>query len=445
MVGAGVIGYAAGLSLQARLMRSPDVDAPAIVVRGVSKVYRLWSTPAARLWVPLLQRLQGVLARVHRGLGLRLQAVVDAHLHYHQALHDVNLELHRGDALGVIGLNGSGKSTLLQIIAGVLQPSAGSVAVHGRIAALLELGSGFNKEMTGRENVYTNAAVLGMTRAQIGERMDDIIAFADIGNYVDQPVKTYSSGMLMRLAFAVQVHVDPDILIVDEALSVGDARFQAKAMTRIDEILKRGTTLLFVGHDLNAVKAFCERAMLLERGRIVLEASPEEVINEYLYRIHTETLRNRVASVDARVEHVDFGFAAVDTCVEKAQINGVDRHVSLRYGQPIRLDLVVRMKSEVSAPYLILDIMDGKGLQVSGRRIALCRPDAEGCVSLSVGLDATLQKGVYRFRMRLVDAPTLEQTTMLSRQEGWLSFDIVDDSRDQFTGLFPLPMTIEMR
>lgn len=424
-------------------MRAPDPAAPAIVVRGVSKVYRLWSTPASRLWVPMLQRLQGVLAHLHRGLGQRLQAVVDAHLSYHQALHDVNLELHRGDALGVIGLNGSGKSTLLQIIAGVLQPSAGSVAVHGRIAALLELGSGFNKEMTGRENVYINAAVLGMTRAQIGERMDDIITFADIGEYVDQPVKTYSSGMLMRLAFAVQVHVDPDILIVDEALSVGDARFQAKAMSRIDEILSRGTTLLFVGHDLNAVKSFCHRAMLLEKGRMVLESTPEEVITEYLYHIHSDSLRQRRSDGSASAQRLAHGFGDGESGVESARINDVDQHVSVRYGQRVQLDLVVRHVSSAQAPFLILDVVDGKGLQISGRRIALPAADGEGRVRLSVAFDATLQKGVYRFRMRLVDSPTLEQTTMLSRQEDWLSFDIVDDSRAQFTGLFPLPMTIE--
>jgi lipopolysaccharide transport system ATP-binding protein len=419
----------------------PDV---ALRVHGVSKVYRLWSTPASRLWVPLLQRLQGVLRRPLPQLARRLQAVVDTHLHYHHALHDVDFSLHRGDALGIIGLNGSGKSTLLQIIAGVLQPSSGTVSVHGRIAALLELGSGFNQEMTGRENVFINAAVLGMARTDIDARMDDIIAFADIGDYVDQPVKTYSSGMLMRLAFAVQVHVDPEILIVDEALSVGDARFQAKAMARIDEILQRGTTLLFVGHDLNAVKSFCRRAMLLEKGRMVLEAAPEEVITEYLYHIHTDTLRQRQQDSAVTAKRLDYGFGDGESGVEHALINELDQHVSVRYGQRVQLALTVRVASNVIAPQLILDVMDGKGLQITGRRIDLPAADALGRVHLSVGFDATLQKGVYRFRMRMVDAPTLEQTTMLSRQEDWLSFDIVDDSRAQFTGLFPLPMTIEM-
>ena len=417
----------------------------ALRIHGVSKVYRLWSTPAARLWVPLLQRLQGMLRRPLPRLAHRMQAVVNAHLHYHHALHDVDFSLHRGDALGIIGLNGSGTSTLLQIIAGVLQPSSGTVSVHGRIAALLELGSGFNKEMTGRENVYINAAVLGMSRSEIAARMDDIIAFADIGEYVDQPVKTYSSGMMMRLAFAVQVHVDPDILIVDEALSVGDARFQAKAMARIDEILQRGTTLLFVGHDLNAVKSFCRRAMLLQKGQVVLEATPEEVITEYLYHIHTDSLRARQHDAAATTKRLDYGFGDGESGVERARINDVEPHVSVRYGQRVQLELTVRLAATVEAPHLILDVMDGKGLQISGRRIRLPAPDGEGRVRLSVGFDATLQKGVYRFRMRMVNAPTIEQTTMLSRQEDWLSFDIVDDSRARFTGLFPLPMTIEMR
>lgn len=415
----------------------------AIEVRGLSKVYRLWSTPAARLWVPLLFRLQRVCAWLPP-VARRLRRAIDHRLRYHHALEDITFTLHRGDALGIIGANGSGKSTLLQLVAGVLRETSGSVHVNGRIAALLELGSGFNQEMTGRENVVVNAAILGMNRAQIEARMDDIIAFADIGEYIDQPVKTYSSGMVMRLAFAVQVHVDPDILIVDEALSVGDARFQAKAMTRIDEILKRGTTLLFVGHDLNAVKSFCQRAMLMENGRIALEGAPEEVITEYLFRIHTETLRALPVATAAGSERLDHGFGLGDTCIEQASINGAAHHASLRYGEKVRLDLVLRVNPAVQAPYLILDIMDGKGMQITGRRIPVNADKGKTHVNLRLDFAATLQKGVYRFRMRMVDAPRLEHTTMLSRQEGWLSFDVVDDSRERFTGLFPLPMDVEV-
>lgn len=418
-----------------------DFGAVAIEVRNLSKVYRLWSKPAARLWVPLLFRLERI-CRWLPPLARQLRRAIDQRLRYHHALDDINFTLHRGEALGIIGLNGSGKSTLLQLIAGVLQPSSGSVVVNGRIAALLELGSGFNQEMTGRENVVVNAAVLGMNRAQIGERMDAIIAFADIGEYIDQPVKTYSSGMVMRLAFAVQVHVDPDILIVDEALSVGDAAFQAKAMTRIDKILKRGTTLLFVGHDLNAVKAFSDYAILLEKGRVAMRGTPEDVATEYLFRIQTEQRKTDEAHAGLTVERVDHGYGNADTCVVAASIND-SKHVSLRYGEPIHLSMTVRVPSGVEVPKLIVSVLDARGLQVTGRRIPLNTPPAGGAVTVNVDFDATLQQGVYRLGMRVIDAPGFNRITVLSRQEGWLSFDVVDDSRDVFTGLFALPMHIE--
>ncbi len=417
-----------------------ETPAVAIEARGIGKTYRLWATPASRLWVPMLQRLERMLRRWMHPLAQPLQAHIDRFLAYHVALHDVQFTLHRGDALGIIGLNGSGKSTLLQIVAGVIEPTQGEVRVHGRIAALLELGSGFNLEMTGRENVFINAAILGMSRAQIAERLEDIIAFADIGAHIDQPVKTYSSGMMMRLAFAVQVHVDPDILIVDEALAVGDARFQAKAMTRIEEILARGTTLLFVGHDLNAVKAFCDRAMILERGQVIQEGTPEDVITEYLYRIHADALKQSREHEGTRLDRVDHGYGATDACIVKAAINDAPRHVSLRYDAPVRVDLQIRLTADLQAPYLIFDIMDGKGLQLSGRRISLPPAQADGISPLTIRFPARLQKGIYRLRFRIVDAPSIEHTTILSRQEGWLSFEVVDDSRDRFTGLFPLPM-----
>lgn len=422
---------------------SRPASRPAIRVRGVSKTYRMWSSPGARLLVPLLLRAATALNVPWPALATRLRAAAARRMRTHQALHDIALELAPGEALGIIGLNGSGKSTLLQIIAGVLPPSTGSVEINGRVAALLELGSGFNPELSGRENIYINAAILGLDRHRVEAILDDIIAFADIGAYVDEPVKTYSSGMALRLAFAVQVHTEPEILIVDEALAVGDAAFQAKAMARIDEILTRGTTLLFVGHDLNAVKAFCHRAMLLEAGRVVLEGLPDEVITEYLHRTHKRALEARQDARATQIGPLDGGYGLGDACVVASTLNGV-QHMALGYGQRVELCLDVRLRADIAHPGVILDVMDGKGLQLTGRRIALQAVRDTTTLRVRVGFDACFQQGIYRIRTRVVDTPDAHHTTVLSRQEGVLSFEVTDDSRDSFTGLFPVPMQIRI-
>lgn len=412
--------------------------APALEVQGVGKTYLLWSTPASRLWVPLLYRLAGWL-RWLPPLSRRLEAHARARLHRHEALAGVSFSLDRGEALGIIGLNGSGKSTLLQIIAGVLPATEGSVRVNGRIAALLELGSGFNPELTGRENVRVNAAILGLTPKQLRERMDDIVAFADIGDFIDEPVKTYSSGMAVRLAFAVQVHTDPDILIVDEALAVGDAAFQAKAMTRIEQILQRGTTLLFVGHDLNAVRAFCQRAILLEAGRVTMQGMPEDVIEQYLFQIHAQARSDAAGMV-----RTPQGFGSEDGAIVAAFLADGVGHLALRHGDP--LDVVVDL---FAAPSLegaccVVDVLDQRGVPLTGRRIRLPERSGDARLRLRVGFDANLQRGVYRIRLRLVLAPGPDHARVLSRYDSGLSFEIVDDCRERFTGLFPLPARIEI-
>ena len=234
----------------------------AIRAQGVGKTYRLYDKPHHRL----LQSLWRGRKSYYREFA---------------ALHNISFELERGQTLGIIGRNGAGKSTLLQIICGTLHPSAGNVQVRGRIAALLELGTGFNPEFTGRENIAINAAILGLSQREISERLDDIIAFADIGTFIDQPVKTYSSGMYVRLAFAVVVHVNPDILIVDEALAVGDALFQAKCMTRMRRMLDDGLTLLFISHDISAVKALCQRTLWIDHGQVRAMGPTAEVTRDY--------------------------------------------------------------------------------------------------------------------------------------------------------------------
>ena len=266
-MGAGVAamseGPVGGVLGEAREAAPPrPVPTPAIEVAGLSKRYEVYRKPHHRLLQTLL-----------RGRRTFFQEF--------WALRDVAMTVHRGETLGIIGRNGSGKSTLLQLVAGTLTPTTGTVRTHGRVAALLELGSGFNLEFTGRENVYLNGAILGIPRREMDEKFAAIERFADIGEFIDQPVKTYSSGMMVRLAFAVAVQVTPDVLIVDEALSVGDAAFQAKCLDRIRRMQESGVAILLVSHSANTIIEFCDRAAYLDRGQLVAIGACREVIECY--------------------------------------------------------------------------------------------------------------------------------------------------------------------
>ncbi|AMW28888.1 ABC transporter ATP-binding protein [Arthrospira platensis] len=218
------------------------------------------------------------------------------------ALQDINLQVFRGQTLGIVGRNGSGKSTLLQIIAGTLTPTNGEVKVNGRVSALLELGSGFNPEFTGRQNVFFNGQLLGLTPEEIATKFDDIAAFADIGDFIDQPVKTYSSGMYIRLGFAVATSVDPDILIVDEALSVGDEAFQRKCFSRIHEIQDRGGTILFVSHSAPSIIQLCDSAVLMDKGEMLLEHTPKMIVSKYQKMIYADA--DAAAQVRAEIKQI---------------------------------------------------------------------------------------------------------------------------------------------
>lgn len=246
-------------------------DAVAIRVRGISKCFTTYDKPQDRLKQAFVPRLQRALGQTPKQYGREFWA-----------LRDIDFEIRRGETVGIVGRNGSGKSTLLQIICGTLMPTEGEVETHGRIAALLELGSGFNPEFSGRENVYLNASVLGLSRQEVDERFESIVAFADIGDFIDQPVKNYSSGMGLRLAFAVQAQVDPDILIVDEALAVGDARFQAKCFERLRQLKENGTSILLVTHSSEQIVTHCSRAILLDSNHIHLIGEPRKVMNRYM-------------------------------------------------------------------------------------------------------------------------------------------------------------------
>lgn len=241
-----------------------------IKVENLSKYYQIYDQPHDRLKQFIMPRLQRAMGRPSR-----------QYFREFWALNNVSFEVKRGETVGIIGRNGSGKSTLLQMICGTLSPSGGSIQAHGRIAALLELGSGFNPEFSGRENVYMNGALLGLSGKEIDQRFDAIAAFADIGDFLEQPVKTYSSGMMVRLAFAVIAHVDADILIIDEALAVGDAFFTQKCMRFLRTFMKTGT-VLFVSHDTGSIRNFCNKAIWLEKGIILEQGAPKDVCGHYL-------------------------------------------------------------------------------------------------------------------------------------------------------------------
>lgn len=260
------------------------------------------------------------------------------------ALHPTSFQVRRGETVGLLGKNGSGKSTLLQLICGTLSPTGGAVTTSGRVAALLELGSGFNHEFSGRENIYLNGSILGMGRSQIDDRLDDIINFADIGEHIDQPVKTYSSGMMLRLAFAVQVQLEPQVLIIDEALAVGDSGFQLKCMLRMQELQRQGTTILFVSHDMSAVARLCDRAILLDKGSVVEDSTDcLTVIREY-----DRMVRGTPSSLIPRYESAE------------TQCNSEPKLEDVNYSYELSGVNEVRMGSG-EARYLSVDFIDETG------------------------------------------------------------------------------------
>ena len=243
----------------------------AVSVQGLSKRFRIYNTPRDRLW-------EFVFGSLRRACHLPAKKYYEEF----SAASDISFEIMQGETVGIIGRNGSGKSTLLQMICGTLTPTAGSVETHGRVGALLELGLGFNPEFSGVDNIFLNGQVLGLSRDEVSAIFEDIVEFADIGDFINQPVKTYSSGMFVRLAFAIQANINPCILVVDEALAVGDAYFVHRCMNRIKELQRGGTTVIFVSHDANTVRDFCSRVLWLEGGALKLDGDPSYVIDRYL-------------------------------------------------------------------------------------------------------------------------------------------------------------------
>lgn len=307
------------------------------------------------------------------------------------ALNNATFEIRKGETVGIIGSNGSGKSTLLQLICGILSPSRGELKISGRIAALLELGAGFNPEFTGQENVLMNAAIMGLSRAEIEACYDDIVAFADIGDFIDQPVKTYSSGMYVRLAFATAINVSPDILVVDEALSVGDIRFQQKCMAKIKQFCEQGT-VIFVSHDTTALTELCSRAIWIEGGEIQMDGQPKFVVEKYLEYMYEGEVSAQddlplILSADGVEDHSDDtedeeDFLPVDSnirqfgnksvTIEKVRMHSAEGGIGIVYsGKKCEFAMILKAHSDIVHPIVGFFVKDRLGREIIGDNTTL--------------------------------------------------------------------------
>ncbi|HKR59473.1 MAG TPA: ABC transporter ATP-binding protein, partial [Pyrinomonadaceae bacterium] len=351
------------LFMQSRY-RFPEMN-KALRVENVSKVYRIYERPNDRLKEMLT-----------RGRWKR-------HREF-WALHDISFEIEPGTTTGIIGPNGSGKSTLLQIITGTLEPTHGSVFHEGRIAALLELGAGFNPEFTGIENIYLNTALLGFSRSETEERLPEIKRFAEIGDFIEQPVKTYSSGMYIRLAFAIAVSADPQILIVDEALAVGDTVFQHRCLRRIKEMQEAGATILFVSHDPHAIRALCTRALLMNSGKVEADGAPSDVLNRYQKLIMSreaayEALRpqlsdanelDEISIVEENLKPLRYSYRHGDGSAEILSVDLLDAAglpiEFVETGEPVLFRVRARFLNDISNPIVGFLIRNQHGIHVYG-------------------------------------------------------------------------------
>ena len=437
----------------------------AIRVSNLSKRYQIYDNPRDRLKqfiMPSISRL--------------IDAEPKQYYREFRAVDNISLEIKKGETVGIIGRNGCGKSTLLQMICGTLNPSDGLIETQGRIAALLELGSGFNPEFTGRENVYLYASVLGLSRDQINQRFDNITTFADIGNFIDSPIKTYSSGMMVRLAFAVIAHVDADILVIDEALAVGDAFFTQKCMRFLREFMKTGT-ILFVSHDTSSIKNLCNRAVWLERGQMMQEGSPKEICELYLEAFFEaqqgvssttklKEIKNRDINLplkDQRLEFINASNLRNDLQIFKfnpdaasfgkggAQIQDVSllnmHNQPLSWvvgGEPVRLRVNCQIISELHSPIIGFYVKDKLGQELFGDNTYLAYREHPQFCPANTDLQAD-----FVFNMPLLPAGEYSITVAIANgsqevheQHHWIHDAVMfrSEASSIVTGLIGIPM-----
>ena len=360
---------------------------PAITVKDLKKVYKLYDKPSDRF---------------KEAFGLTKKKAKE-----HYALNGVSLEIFQGETVGIIGTNGSGKSTILKIITGVLSPTSGEVNVSGRISALLELGAGFNMEYNGIENVYLNGTMMGFSQKEIDAKLPEILKFADIGDYVYQPVKTYSSGMFVRLAFAVAINIEPEILIVDEALSVGDVFFQAKCYHKFEEFKKMGKTIVFVSHDLSSISKYCDRVYLLNQGNLLGEGSPKEMIDAFKrvlvgqYEIHDkEDMDIHIPENVLNPELLEYGTKQAEmTEFYITDDKGVKTTAVIK-GTEFTIHVKVAFHDRIVAPIFAFSFKNIKGTEITGTNSmiekAFLEPVEAGVVKeVTFKQNMSLQGGEY--------------------------------------------------
>ena len=364
----------------------------AIRVKHLEKMYKLYNKPSDRL---------------RETLGLRVP------VKEHYALKDVSFDVKRGETVGIIGTNGSGKSTILKIITGVLNPTKGEVEVDGRISALLELGAGFNMEYSGIENVYLNGTMMGFSREEIDARLQDILDFADIGDFVYQPVKSYSSGMFVRLAFAVAINIDPEILIVDEALSVGDVFFQAKCYRKFEEFKAQGRTILFVSHDLSSIARYCDRVILLNKGVKLEEGSPKQMVDMYKQLLvgqdpakaeeekpAGQPKENWNSQFQVNPDMLEYGSRLAEI-VDFAVLDEKGRCTNtIEKGSTFKIRMKVAFRETIQEPIMAFTFKDIKGTEITGtntlfEKAAVEHSDAGDVCTVTFTQDMYLQGGEY--------------------------------------------------
>ncbi|MBI5434663.1 MAG: ABC transporter ATP-binding protein [Planctomycetes bacterium] len=415
----------ASLTAAQTTSRAHGVGTSAILCRGLGKAYRMYQKPIHRVWELLVPGLK-------------------KHTDF-WAVRNVYLDIPPGSTVGIIGENGAGKSSLLKLLTGITRPTEGELHVNGRIASLLELGAGFHPEFSGRDNIYLNCSILGMRPDEIDERFPKIVEFSELGDFIDRPVKTYSSGMYVRLGFSVAASVDPDILMIDEALSVGDEHFRGKCLNRLNEFREKGKTLLFVSHDMGAVKSMCEHVVLMDKGEVVGQGTAEKVADEYLKRAHTRgnerlSALNRGGSTYPRWGSGEIEVHTVELVGAKYQVTHV-----FRTGDPFLVRMRFKAHQGAKKPVFGLGIYRSDGTYVNGtnhdwRREPIVldeiRAGEEGVAELSVP-ELPLLVGQYYLTSYLYDH-SKPAPTPIDQQEHVVTFEVIDADRQQH-GMIYMP------